>query len=548
MKKLALFSTVFLFAFLSISQNPTSINPNNSSANVSLSWSNDIPRIRYGGTGVGASSGFQIQGPGNAVKFTVTHSGNVGIGTTSPGTKLHIVDGAGFARTSTSGQGGWFVKRDITTSSGGLFFVQNGNDDYALYARGDGNVGIGTTSPEARFHLSAQDVGTKSSLAVGIIESNDAQLDLISSSEATWGSSINLIEGNGATNTDIWSIVRQTTGGAGNSSLRFNFGTGNSHVNTNMVTFNADGNIGIGTSNPQEKLHVRREDVSNSHFLDQANIFESGESRLQIVSADTDNAAAMLLLSNAPASGNNKHWNIHHTGASRSDRLEFGYGTSSQSGEFWNVDAKMTLLKDGNLGIGTTSPDELLHVQGAAIIDGRNLDSEDISYLNNTGALLVGWNRSGGHGETSFITNRGAGSVGGFSFVDIENNGTESVLMKIRGNGNVGIGTTNPDAKLTVKGTIHTEEVKVDLSVPGPDYVFEPDYDLRTLEETKEYIEENKHLPEIPSAKEMEANGIDIGEMNMLLLKKIEEMTLHQIELMERLEKAEQEITSMKKK
>ncbi len=95
--------------------------------------------------------------------------------------------------------------------------------------------------------------------------------------------------------------------------------------------------------------------------------------------------------------------------------------------------------------------------------------------------------------------------------------------------GNVGIGTTSPDEKLTVKGKIHAEEVIVDLSVPGPDYVFEEDYDLTTLKDLEAFIKAHKHLPEVPSAKELEADGITLGEMNMLLLKKIEELTLHVI-------------------
>jgi hypothetical protein len=99
------------------------------------------------------------------------------------------------------------------------------------------------------------------------------------------------------------------------------------------------------------------------------------------------------------------------------------------------------------------------------------------------------------------------------------------------GGGNVGIGTQNPNQKLTVNGTIYGKEVKVDLNVPGPDYVFEKDYKLPSLEDIKSYIDQHKHLPEVPSAKEMEQNGIKVSEMNMILLKKVEELTLYVIEL-----------------
>lgn len=97
--------------------------------------------------------------------------------------------------------------------------------------------------------------------------------------------------------------------------------------------------------------------------------------------------------------------------------------------------------------------------------------------------------------------------------------------------GNVGIGTANPNQKLTVNGTIYGKEVKVDLNVPGPDYVFLNTYSLRSLAEVEDYIKTNQHLPEVPSAAQMEKEGINVSEMNMLLLKKVEELTLYVIDL-----------------
>jgi hypothetical protein len=101
--------------------------------------------------------------------------------------------------------------------------------------------------------------------------------------------------------------------------------------------------------------------------------------------------------------------------------------------------------------------------------------------------------------------------------------------------GNVGIGLDNPasvDAKLAVKGKIHAQEVVVDLqgAVMPPDYVFERTYNLTPLSEVESYIQAHKHLPEIPAGSELERDGVKLREMNMLLLKKVEELTLYLIE------------------
>ena len=122
-------------------------------------------------------------------------------------------------------------------------------------------------------------------------------------------------------------------------------------------------------------------------------------------------------------------------------------------------------------------------------------------------------------------------------YTDIDN----SVFpLAIYSNGNVGIGTDSPGSfKLSVEGKIGAREINVTATNPFPDYVFHSNYSLRPLSEVESFVKENKHLPEIPSAAEVEKNGINLGEMDALLLKKIEELTLYVIELTNKIEKLE---------
>ncbi len=102
--------------------------------------------------------------------------------------------------------------------------------------------------------------------------------------------------------------------------------------------------------------------------------------------------------------------------------------------------------------------------------------------------------------------------------------------MTIFGNGSVGIGTTTTGThKLAVEGSIGARKVKVTAS-GWADFVFAPEYKLPSLPELEHYIKANRHLPEIPSAKEVAQDGLDLGEMNKKLLQKVEELTLYIID------------------
>ena len=100
-----------------------------------------------------------------------------------------------------------------------------------------------------------------------------------------------------------------------------------------------------------------------------------------------------------------------------------------------------------------------------------------------------------------------------------------------------------------VNGGIAAEEIKVVVEVgTGPDYVFEEDYDLRTLDQVQDHVNQYGHLPEIPSAAEMETEGVALGEMNMLLLKKIEELTLYLLEQDKEIKKLNTKVQSLEER
>jgi len=123
-------------------------------------------------------------------------------------------------------------------------------------------------------------------------------------------------------------------------------------------------------------------------------------------------------------------------------------------------------------------------------------------------------------------------------------------------NGKIGIGTRTPDEMLTVKGKIHTQEVLVDLNgAVAPDYVFDSyfdgtalqkkDYQFKSLEEIETYIAAHRHLPGVPSAEELETEGLSLKAMNLILLEKIEELTLHAIEQQKQLDFMKEKITKL---
>lgn len=126
----------------------------------------------------------------------------------------------------------------------------------------------------------------------------------------------------------------------------------------------------------------------------------------------------------------------------------------------------------------------------------------------------------------------------------------------VRSDGNVGIGVAQPSSKLDVNGkikattldvagTINAREVNITVDA-GADFVFNRDYNLKPLSELESFVKENRHLPDIPSEKQMQENGLNLNEMQIKLLQKIEELTLYVINQDKRIQALEQENQQLK--
>lgn len=176
----------------------------------------------------------------------------------------------------------------------------------------------------------------------------------------------------------------------------------------------------------------------------------------------------------------------------------------------------------------------LQHPNNAANNYSRGILSSTLSW----NAATSVWSATGGGTYSDFAMLRfeNNGVIGFFNrpFVSGDYTMTDVELedyrkMTIASNGYVGIGVKSPTEKLSVKGKIRAQEIKVDAT-NWPDYVFVKGYELPPLAETERHIKEKGHLPGIPSAAEVTEKGIELGEMNKKLLQKIEELTLHLIE------------------
>ncbi len=269
--------------------------------------------------------------------------------------------------------------------------------------------------------------------------------------------------------------------------------------------FPANGNVGIGTLTPRGNLDI----VGN------------GTSRLKIgISSDNDHCHHIISYRDMVFNST--------SGFIFRNNLIPGECTGSE-----NLQELMWIKSNGKVGIGTTSPYFNLQVAGDIGAAGNRFNAQQ-GMINQT-STVNNWGSASNQGGIAINYDGRQSPIGAqkefyrdFSIY----NGKGSLMAFFDGSsGRVSIGNiTSPAYKLTVDGTISASEVKVSTT-PNSDYVFGPEYKLKSIEEVETFIKDNKHLPDVPSAQEFKENGVGLGEMDDMLLRKIEELTLYIIEL-----------------
>ncbi len=383
----------------------------------------------------------------------------------------------------------------------------------------EGDVGIGTTSPSSELEIKSK---SNNNAEIHINSSTDGKPSIIRFQDAglnTWGFLSNYPQ------IDKFSLY-------------------NYHNGSNSIVIDKESNVGIGTTSPRQKLELynskafnnQMEFQSQDHLLLSSSYKNNGEFFGGITWESGGRRRASIVATR-------EHNDADHVGMAFFTKGTDGPGSFFES---------MRISHRGNIGIGTTSPDEKLDVNGNAVFRGDigllkygNAGMRLKTTANHKGTFISGFynSTSAEWYLGSIVSGIGGTQRGMLSYVHGNNPyqvyTSNQKRFEISGNGNAAI-----------YGKLEAKEIKVTTS-PTADFVFEESYNLPTLKSIEKHIKEKKHLPEIASAKEMEKNGVNVGNFQIQLLQKIEELTLYTIEQEKKiksLEKQKLKIETQEKK